>query len=459
MYSSDGPPTHLMLDGGKATVPDEAHAEFLSAYAASLVAQPRRPCVSEVRTPLFRMFVDADARFDTEDGAEAAMDGWDAPGVEDEYEVGAPGGDGCENDDSPRAPTPSSSSPSPTTFRAAVRALCGVVGADRRALVLVASAPKAAGDGTWKRGVHVVWPEVVVATDTALALRDRMLECVRGSSIPGLAGDWESTLDAAVYTSSGLRMPWSAKGRGEDSPRWYVPSHAFADGEFEPVRPPQTFSEYRALLVDCVVRAPGAPRPTLELVTPRAPSSNGGGVTGTSGSLGPFADVLDDLAACLPAEFAGQRFVGVFSTDTAYMLRSSSRFCLNLGREHRSSNVYFLLTRRGVCQRCYCRKDTEEGRAAGTCKEFSSPTWTVPPAVLDRFFGGGDDDLTPPSGTSSGAAAGAAAVVGGPAPVGATAAAVAPMPSRAAARGFWNLDTLAAMSRPEVGPKRRRRGG
>lgn len=69
------------------------------------------------------------------------------------------------------------------------------------------------------------------------------------------------------------------------------------------------------------------------------------------------------------------------------MLRSTSRWCGNIGRAHNSNNVYFQLTRAGVCQRCYCRCDTTEGRRHGLCKDYSSAVWPVPERVIDAFFG------------------------------------------------------------------------
>jgi hypothetical protein len=104
-------------------------------------------------------------------------------------------------------------------------------------------------------------------------------------------------------------------------------------------------------------------------------------------SLTPYMPVLPLLDAVLPLEFVGQRFVGLVKTDRGgFMLRSTSRYCLNLGRAHRSNNVYFVLTRDGISQRCYCRCETTEGRRGGLCRKFVSETWPVPPRVSDAFF-------------------------------------------------------------------------
>jgi len=143
--------------------------------------------------------------------------------------------------------------------------------------------------------------------------------------------------------------------------------------------------------------------------------------------------VLHKLAAALPVEFLGQRFTGLMAAEHCFLLRSTARFCFNLGRAHRTNNVYFVLTRRGVTQRCYCRCETTEHRKYGMCKDFVSDCWPVPDDVLAAFF--------PPDGQESDA--GDAAERAAPA-----AQRVAPMPSRAA-KSYLNLEALMARSRPQ----------
>lgn len=411
-YGDDARPTHLLLDGGKWRVPDDAHGAMLNAYAASLVRRPdKRPCVVEVRTPVFKMFVDLDTRFASRAQAEAAA-----------------AGEG-----------------------AVVRLLetvCGAVAPGEPAVVCAADRPKADGDGH-KLGFHIVWPGVLVASHTALALRGRLVEAL--AALPdlapalGLVNDWPAAVDASVYTSSGLRLPWSAKGRGDD--RFYeLAFRVDAGGGVAPARA-TSVSEIREALRDLSIRTFAA-EPTLALgEPPRAESDRHDWVPK---SLGAYGDVLPLLAAALPIQFAGQKFTAVMAAEHCFMLRSTARYCFNLGRAHRTNNVYFVLTRRGVCQRCYCRCETDEGRKYGMCKDFSSDCWEVPREVLDAFFPAAADRGDEPDGKrhkagGGGAGGGAAGGAGG------GAAAVGAMPSRAG-RSFLALDNLVARSRPALSP-------
>ena len=397
--------THLLLDGGKVCVPDESHAAFLNAYAASVTRHPdRRPCMVELRTPVFRFFVDLDTRFA------------DQP-VSLEHPLRAMArvvAEALSPSEPPQQPQPQ---PAPAP-------------APAPALVCHANVPKQERDGI-KRGFHAVWPDVYVTPATAMELRRRMLEELDAhhpAEACGLANAWDDVVDSTVYLSNGLRMPWSAKGR--DDKRFYEIKWTLTPDALTPVGPVAGVAALRDHLHRLSIRAPGR-GPSLTLVDDQPAAARGGGGGSNPDfshkSLAGFADVLPTLAAALPAEFQGQKFTSLLATDHCFMLRSTARHCFNVGREHRSSNVYFLLTRKGVSQRCYCRKDTQDGRKWGACKDFSSQVWDVPQDVIVAFFGVEDDPPTVPSAapTSTGV-----------------------MPSRMA-KSYLNFESLMARSRPQ----------
>lgn len=399
------PPTHLLLDGGKARVPDESHGAFLNAYASSLARHPgRRPCVVELRTPVFKMFLDLDTRFCGLAQAEAARQGEES-------------------------------------VRDLLARLSALVSPGGTALVCVADRVKKEGEESWKLGFHVVWPDVLVTAPTALELRRRMLEHL-GAELPaaslGLCSAWDSVLDASVYTSNGLRMPWSAKGRGDTrfyELRWVLTGEGRLQGAA-----PSSVSAVRECLHQLSIRT-FSKDPTLRLAPDADPADADDSARVVPKCLAAYSDVLTPLAASLPVEFLGQKFTGLMATEHCFMLRSTARFCFNLGRAHRTNNVYFVLTRRGVTQRCYCRCETAEGRKYGMCKDFVSDCWQVPKQVLDSFFPPGDappPTTTSSTGTSTGSGSGGGSV--------------APMPSRTA-KSFLNFESLMARSRPVLSPQ------
>ena len=336
-----GPASHLCLDGGRLLVKDADHADFLNAYAAAVV-RGLVPCVVETRTPVFRFFVDVDAKV-----------------------------------------------PDPAAFdvRGACLAIAAAVDAavspPPACVVCVPSEPSAD-----KVGVHLHFPAVTVTPATALWLRGRIVDALAGGPLLDAAGglDWARVIDAAVYRGSGLRLPWSGKRAGDT--RVYVPTARIVEGAWEDVPPVAGVAATRAWVHELSVRDFSG---TASLHSPRgdgdADVDADAGVRVCAESLAAYADVLPLVDAVLPVQHAGQRFVGVVSLGDVFMLRSTSRWCGNIGRAHNSNNVYFQLTRAGVCQRCYCRCDTTEGRRDGLCKDYSSAVWPVPERVTDAFFG------------------------------------------------------------------------
>lgn len=312
----DRRPTHLLLSGGKLVVEDGRAGAFLNAYA-NAVARGEDLYVVEVKTPVFRLFVDLDAK--------------DAP-VPDIVV------DACT-----------------TTAKRRF---------DNDEVVVFKS--------TCSLGVHLVFPDIFVTADTAMAYRRDVLHALQ---MPEL----EKVFDTAVYGGSGLRMPWSRK---RDSPGVYVPTN----GDQYPNAHRPRASEVRATLKRCSIRAPeAAPTPhTFEINRETA---------ATSSSAMPMPCIPEPLGrlllGCLPRAYETSAFTRAASLgrDTI-VLKSTSRVCGNLGwKAHNSNTVYFVVHRAGkITQRCYCRCDTTAGRLRGLCKDYASPEFPLPDYLATELF-------------------------------------------------------------------------
>jgi len=61
--------------------------------------------------------------------------------------------------------------------------------------------------------------------------------------------------------------------------------------------------------------------------------------------------------------------------QTYYVARTAgagSSYCMNIDGDHRHNTIYFYITDRGICQRCWCRCDTLAGRKFGFCRDYKS---------------------------------------------------------------------------------------
>lgn len=152
-----GQSTHLLMDGGTLSVPDEERREFEQEYIKDLNLGIKLYVV-EKRTDNFKFFVDLDYRADDKLGDTELLD------------------------------------------------ICGTI---HRAIgspgrCCIARARPRPEKGRIKSGVHIVWPDYVVDRSQALANRTKILMCFEGP-------EWSDFIDSSVYSGSGLRMVWSHK--------------------------------------------------------------------------------------------------------------------------------------------------------------------------------------------------------------------------------------------------------
>lgn len=335
--------THLLLTGGKLKVSDASHAEFLAEYANS-VARGERTSIVERRTPVFRLFFDLD--------------------IHDPH----PGADDL--------------------LRGAMLAICALartwfVSGGHHATVLRKDV-----DSPDKLGVHLVVEDVFVTSGTAVAFRDHVVEQLR-QVVPD--APWDEIVDPAVFKGSGLRLPWAPK---KTSPAVYLPAAEIRGEDIIKIEPPTTAADIRHWIRRLSIRAPD------ENATPVAKeyAAAACGVSTDSGSSEPttslqlrdYETVLTPEHLRIPAAYEPQKITSIHRVgESVVVLRSSSKKCANKGyEEHRSSNVYFVILRRGVMyQRCYCRKTQSDDRATDLpCSEFASPSWPVSKDLIGRLF-------------------------------------------------------------------------
>lgn len=335
------PATHLFLDGGRAAVPDEHAGLFLNMYTNSILRGEKAYAV-EIKTNVFRMFCDIDAQFACESDADGMYDALIRLNamVAEFWKLEAP----------PR-------------------------------MVVCAAPPKTSADSV-KMGFHVHWPGIVVNSPIALAFRAHAIEQMRHQAFPPTLNPLDDVFDACVYRANGLRMVYSGK---VDEFRAYVPTAEIVGDTLTFVAADIPAVERRRFVHDLSVRVFDDPLTPCVSGIDRLADDDAHGlhrhsVTGTSARLEEFAEILPALQAALPAAYALQHFTGCFRAEHALMFKSSSRYCQNVGREHRTSTVYFIVTRRGLAQRCYCRKE------ADGCARYCSSWMPLTQTVVDALF-------------------------------------------------------------------------
>lgn len=69
--------------------------------------------------------------------------------------------------------------------------------------------------------------------------------------------------------------------------------------------------------------------------------------------------------------------------ESVYIIYSHSTYCSNIGKNHNSEHIYFKLKKDGICQKCFCKCDTMDGRKWGFCKDYSSRVIPCTPHIRD----------------------------------------------------------------------------
>jgi hypothetical protein len=252
-----------------------------------------------------------------------------------------------------------------------------------------------------KAGYHVIFPDVIVTTDTALAFREAVLCRMRSNEDNELqepSNGWEDVVDASVLKANGLRMVFAAKSSSNQKfyfPAMVVSSSDAADKVRIEAPSKATASYYREwvkrlstrVLDEHIQETPHClPTDTIR----QHGNQNQGhhqGIGLGARSLEAYRNILPHILSALGKEYEGSQFTGIYKGINSVVLRSSSKKCANMVKGfHNSNNVYFVITKAGIAQRCFCRCLTTEGRKQGYCKDFTSDTIPLPDAITSALL-------------------------------------------------------------------------
>lgn len=423
--------THYCLVGGKYSIPQERHGEWLEQYARHLQVSSEPVYFVERRTPLFRMHYDWD------------MIQPDVPSLQDVVAM-------------------------VRICTAVFRRFYPDTPDDNRFTAIVLRSPtmakKVCAEGSsmpvpvQKTGFHIIWPLLVVGQVQALTMREAcVVELVR--SLPPRvfpANPVEEVVDDCVLLDNGLRMVGSDKARqcdvcngkgrlnGENcmncrygrlpERRVYTPFCVVADsGELddERLRVLQREENKLPLVSCCSIRSfraapsPGYVKPALlPEVTPELVSKEKKRQAMQKARVATGKPVCESgikwLSDATPIERGSvlfqqmQEFVQkkmgrpewaqmqlrtfLFSPSACrYFIKvwsEGSRWCGNVGREHGSSTIFFVVTKNGVMQKCFSKKKTTEPY----CCQYASPAVKLTRMLHAVLFNeeGGEVVATPP---------------------------------------------------------------
>lgn len=211
--------------------------------------------------------------------------------------------------------------------------------------VIARAEPRSTPKGK-KYGVHIIWPESIVNKQRANSLRVKILD--------EFGPDWEQIIDASVYSGSGLRMLWSYKNEQDSTP--YTPWGRIDDGE--PFREFKNNDPSVQFLELFSIRVSSSSPNTQQLET-----------TEETGELETF----------IRKNIPGQQNVkvtriGKCKNKKDYWVRTASRYCEHVKRDHKSNHVWFVLSPKSstIGQMC----EDEE------CKGWKGRLYRIPSRLI-----------------------------------------------------------------------------
>ena len=349
-FSNGSNLSHVLMDGGKLSVPFDRLNEFYDAYIKA-VKSGEKVCVVEQKTDTYNFFVDLDYKDDEDIPFERL----------EEY----------------------------------VQTICDRVTHFGGEDVLISVAEPKPHGNTIKYGIHMNWPGFVVDHGSAMALHSHVVSSL-SLLFPGKP--WNDIVDTAVYgggkrnvKGSGFRMPWA---------------HKYVKGEYQgEYRPVLNYTHKNGKLSRIFDREPSVE--IMHMATLRTERTDVAVVEGSTRDEGSFTlketkNVFQNEATTRDIELFIQKNMDgqgsaivtkIFSDKNSYLVSTTSKYCENLQRDHGSNHIWFRIEGRVISQRCFCTCETMKGRRYGLCKDFYGRKHTLSDKIFETLY---PDGYTPP---------------------------------------------------------------
>ena len=254
-----------------------------------------------------------------------------------------------------------------------------------------------------KSGFHLVWPDIWLSVDTAKKIRILFIEkLIEHFGERESYNKWEDVIDLAVYEDNGLRMVGcrkialckSCKNKKEfretcetcksagkiDENRIYSPKAVLGTCEktyfgsicnYSVMLAETSIYNYTGHLATVLIKELEV---TLTKKTKVKKSEND--------------EVISKLENFIKKNYKNKfKIVKLTKNENCYYAQPDDNFCLNVNRQHTSSEIYFQITPNGICQKCYCKKETSIGRISGPCKDYASDILPLNKILQMLLFG------------------------------------------------------------------------
>jgi hypothetical protein len=250
--------------------------------------------------------------------------------------------------------------------------------------------------GLIKSGIHINFPGLVVSQNEALQL---MYHIIHSLGIMYPARDWSQVIDSSVYGTigkqgSGFRMPWCYKKIKGLVEGYYLPIYFYnpIGGEIIEIGDPQTPTVEKFMMATIRTdKTDVVSVPEFEFICQPVKKERASKKEGDFTASEMKNEISNyELAQSLQNDIRkmeGQEKVYVqkiFEFKTRYLVKTNSKYCENIKREHGSNHIKLVIEGGTIHQECFCRCETLDGRKGNQfCKDFRGKKYNLSSKTLN----------------------------------------------------------------------------
>jgi hypothetical protein len=250
-------------------------------------------------------------------------------------------------------------------------------------------------------GIHLIWNDLYVTSDTAMVIRDGLVQRLNKQKEIVVEKPWKDIIDELVYTRVGYRMVGSDKfNKDEKVPENRELNLLFVmntDGILRKTHYERLLNSPKDLILETSIRnvIDTYKEIGMKIVFPKWLEVDCSNIAKTFGTSHNYS-ILSNKEHILIENFIRKNLPKCYSRafiksiskypDGNLLITTTSKYCMNIKRDHNSCGIYFFGCSDGIYQKCFCPCETLNGRIKGYCKDFTSECFKFPDDIRLALF-------------------------------------------------------------------------
>lgn len=225
-------------------------------------------------------------------------------------------------------------------------------------------------------GIHIHWPNIIVNKTIALSLRDVIIANLNNLNFNNI-NNWENIIDNTIYKTNGLRMIGSDKYdkiEKKSEKRIYWPITVLTpnidDNYLNKLK-----NDYYVLVKNTSIKTNFDITNIKEIETISEDTTNNNIVNKNieDWEIEYIKNFFDNNISLIIKQYNSKIITSICKTPfNNFLIKTKSKFCQNINKEHKSCGIYFMAYPEGIVQKCLCPCNNLCNRINGLCSEYVS---------------------------------------------------------------------------------------